>query len=42
MHPELDNLVKAYEAFQVANPEEISRLRAIYRALLNDVAIARR
>lgn len=42
MHPELDNLVKALEALQVARPEDIPRLRVIYESLLDDVATARK
>lgn len=42
MHPELDNLVKALEALQVARSEDILRLRAIYEAPLDEVATARK
>jgi hypothetical protein len=42
MHPELDNLVKALDALQVARSEDIPRLRAVYESLLDDVATARK
>jgi hypothetical protein len=42
MHPELDNLVKAFEALQVASPEDAPRLQSVYESLLSDVAASRR
>jgi hypothetical protein len=38
MHPELDRLVKAFEAYQSAAPEDALRLFALYQTEVEDVA----
>lgn len=38
MHPELDRLVKAFEAYQSASPEEALRLFALYLSQVENAA----
>jgi predicted DNA-binding protein (UPF0251 family) len=38
MHPQLDRLVKAFEAYQSAAPEEALRLFALYQSQVEDAA----
>ena len=42
MHPELENLVKAYEAFRVASRVDLAAARERYRLLLDETAAARK
>lgn len=41
MHPELENLVKAYEAFRVAGRADVAEFRDRYRTLLEEAATTR-
>jgi hypothetical protein len=41
MHPELENLIKAYEAFQVASRDDLPEFRDRYRSLLDETALLR-
>jgi hypothetical protein len=38
MHPELDRLIKALEAYQSAAPEDALRFFALYQAQVEEVA----